>query len=413
MTVNQWFLVGGLILLVLVLAEQWLKEGPISSAIVYLGLGFVLGPKVLNLIDYNVFEHPKTMELGAEVLVIISLFSAGLKLKHSFMHPHWRISGLLASATMMISVVLLAVTGHFVYGLSLGAAVLLGGVLAPTDPVLASAVQVQNQNDEDRIRRALTGEAGLNDGTAFPVVMLGLTVLGARWEGVDSGILRWALVDFAWAIPGGLAIGYCCGWLAAKAVMRVHSSVSERLVVEDFVALGLIALSYGLAQVLWTYGFLSVFAAAVAFSRVEREDFNGHEGFSSALIRFSVQLERIGEILTVTFVGYIAGYLDYSGVVLLLPALLILFIRPAAVYGVLGRSLPAHDHRLISWFGIRGIGSVYYLSYALNHGLGGDSAQLIFNLVMVTIVISIFVHGVSASPIMRLHDRQSRKTEAS
>ncbi len=405
MDINQWFLLLGLFLLVMVLAEQWLKRGPISSAIVYFGFGFLLGPEGFNFVEFDILNHPKWMELATEIVVLVSLFSAGLKLQFPFRHPHWKLSALLASLTMVLTVLMLGLSVHLAFGLAWGAAILLGGILAPTDPVLASAVQVKSVKDPDRIRRALTGEAGFNDGTAFPVVMMGLTILGARWTQADVPLANWIFVDVLWAIPGGLMIGYACGWLAARLIVKTHDNETDRLVIEDFVSIGLIAASYGLAQLLSTYGFLAVFASALAFAKVEAKDSEKNEEISPALIRFSTQLERIGEIVTVIFVGFIAARLNFSGWYLFLPFLLLLLIRPVSVFFALRGRLPKKEIFIISWFGVRGIGSVYYLAYALNHGLTGEPAKIVFNVVMVTIVISIFVHGISSSPIMRFHER--------
>lgn len=410
MEFHHWLLFGGIFLFAMVLGEQWLKHGPLSSAIIYLVVGFILGPQVLDIFKFRILEHPEIIEIGAEIVVIISLFSAGLKLQVPFRHAHWKISVILATATMVATVILLAAAGHYLLALPAAAALLLGGILAPTDPVLASQVQVQHENDKDRIRRSLTGEAGLNDGTAFPVIMLGLTLLGFRWSDADSPIWKWALVDLLWAVPVGLAIGYGCGWLAARLIVKVHSNRDQKLVIEDFASMGLIAASYGLAQMVSSYGFLAVFAAGIAFARVEKKSpgTGDDEGLSPALIRFSTQLERIGEVATVLFVGIVAGNLNYSGWSLLAPLILILVIRPLAVFIFIGRRLPFKEFLIVSWFGIRGIGSIYYLAYAINHGFAGDAASVVFNLVMVTIVVSIVAHGISASPIMNFYDRSKK-----
>lgn len=413
--INFWFIISGSFLLLLVLGDRWLKHGPISPAIVYLAIGFVFGPKVFGLFDLDVFTHTKMMELGAEIVVIISLFSAGLKLRMPFTHPHWKLSALLASLGMVLTVTLLSVVGHFIFDLPWGAAVLLGGILAPTDPVLASEVQVKDEKDSNRIRRALTGEAGFNDGMAFPVIMLGLTLLSTRWEYSDHPLLKWALVDVAWAVPGGLAIGYLCGWLAVGMISSIHSNKSEDSLIEDFASIGLTAIAYGLAQVCSTYGFLAVFAAAVAFARHEsrffakQKDKNGKdaEGLSPALVRFSTQMERYGEALTVLFVGLVVGNMWFAAHYLLVPVILILLIRPIAVFTSLRNLIPHREKWIVSWFGIRGIGSVYYLAYALNHGAEGEPAQVLTSLIIITIVCSIFVHGISAGPLMRRFGRTS------
>ena len=153
-------------------------------------------------------------------------------------------------------------------GLSWGAAVLLGAVLAPTDPVLASDVQVEHAADRDRLRFSLTGEAGMNDGTAFPFVMLGLWLMNLHAPG--TSIWRWMAVDLVWAVAGGLGVGTLIGTLVGQLVIYLRRKHRVALGLDEFLSLGLIGLSYGLALAAHAYGFLAVFAAGLALRRIER-----------------------------------------------------------------------------------------------------------------------------------------------
>ena len=144
---------------------------------------------------------------------------------------------------------------------------LLGAILAPTDPVLASDVQVANPGDHDRLRFGLTGEGGLNDGTAFPFVMLGLGWLGLHELG--EGGWRWWTVDVLWAVAGGLGLGYLLGTLVGRLIIYLRVRHREALGSDEFISLGLIALTYGLALLSLTYGFLAVFAAGLALRRID------------------------------------------------------------------------------------------------------------------------------------------------
>ena len=157
---------------------------------------------------------------------------------------------------MTITVGLVALVGVYVLGLPLGAAILLGAVLAPTDPVLASDVQLESAADTDRFRFSITGEAGLNDGTAFPFVMLGLGLLGLHELG--EGGWRWLTVDVVWAITGGLAIGAAGGMAIGRLVVYLRREHKESVGADEFLALGLIAFVYGAAVLTHTYGFLAV-----------------------------------------------------------------------------------------------------------------------------------------------------------
>jgi NhaP-type Na+/H+ or K+/H+ antiporter len=326
---------------------------------------------------------------------------------------------------MTLTVGLIALAGHFLLDLPIGAAILLGAVLAPTDPVLASDVQVEDAGDRDRLRFGLTGEAGLNDGTAFPFVMLGLGLLGLHPLG--EGGWRWLAVDVVWAIVGGLVIGYLCGLAVGRLVVFLRREHKEAVGLDEFLTLGLIALSYGVALFAHSYGFLAVFAAGLALRRTERaavgEDApldvkaaaaaeGGEEEIATdpehaptymtnAVLSFNEQLERIGEVALVLLVG---GLLTKS----LLPRealwfvpLLFLVIRPVSVgFGLFGARMSRAQRRLTSWFGIRGIGSIYYLMFAVTHGLPEPLARPLIGITLTTIAASIVVHGISVTPLM-------------
>jgi NhaP-type Na+/H+ or K+/H+ antiporter len=215
---------------------------------------------------------PVILEGVAEVGLLISLFSVGLKLGLPFSSRQWRLPLRLAFGSMALTVALIALAGYFLLALPLGAAVLLGGILAPTDPVLASDVQVDDPGDRDRLRFSLTGEGGLNDGAAFPFVMLGLGLLGLHDLGAAGW--RWLAIDVLWAFVGGLFIGglFIGGLLGAmigKLVVYLRTHHKEAVGLDEFLALGLVALAYGVAQLAYASGFLAVFAAGLALQRIK------------------------------------------------------------------------------------------------------------------------------------------------
>jgi NhaP-type Na+/H+ or K+/H+ antiporter len=313
-------------------------------------------------------------------------------------------------------------------------AVLLGAVLAPTDPVLASDVQVSGPADREDLRIALTGEAGLNDGTAFPFVMLGLGLMGIHELGPFG--VRWLALDVVWAVAGGLAIGALSGTLVARIVLYLRRTHREAVGLDEFLGLGLIALSYGLALSLHTYGFLAVFAAGLAVRQVERRE-TGEEPkdpqvieeatggdpetdathpdrapayLASVLLGFNEQLERIGEIALVVLVGAMLSTIPISLESVIFAALLFLVLRPIAVLvGLAGSRTPAMQRAYIAWFGIRGIGSLYYLMFALAHGLPDGLGATLAEIVLVTVGMSIVVHGVSVTPLMERYEAYRRR----
>ncbi|HEY0017937.1 MAG TPA: cation:proton antiporter [Longimicrobium sp.] len=427
-----WFLVIGLLFVVMALAGSVLRRLPLSTAMLYLAAGAALGPHGAGLLNVDIYEQSELWERITEVAVLISLFAAGLKLRVPLRDGLWMLPLRLASLSMILTVGMVAAVGVYGMGLSWGAAVLLGAILAPTDPVLASDVQVTHPTDQDRLRFGLTGEAALNDGAAFPFVMLGLGLLGLHELG-DGG-WKWAAVDVVWAVAAGLGTGIVLGTLVGRLVLYLRSEHREAVGLDDFLALGLIGLAYGAALLLKGYGFLAVFAAGLALRRIELRAAGGEEPpedvlvaaasadaeklatdperapayMAQAALGFTEQLERIGEAAVVLLLG---GMISWS----LLPLnalwfipLLLLVIRPVAVYvGLIGcRATPA-QRRMIAWFGIRGIGSVYYLTYAMQHDLPEAQSRPMAALVLTVVAVSVVVHGVSVTPLMRLYSRRT------
>ncbi len=426
MTAITWFLVVGALLVMLAVASSVMKRLPLSVAMVYLAAGVLVGPLALDLFHVDPVDQAALLERITEVAVIISLFSAGLKLRTPLNDSRWRTPVRLAFLSMTVTVGLIAAAGVFGMGLPLGAAILLGAVLAPTDPVLAADVQVEHPTDRDQLRFSLTGEAGLNDGTAFPFVMLGLGLLGLHEIGEWGW--KWLAVDVVWSIVGGLAVGTVMGMAVGRFILYLRREHKEGVGLDDFLALGLIALSYGVALLLHTYGFLAVFAAGLALRRIERKHTGGDEPppdvrleaeaeaaaevatdpekapayMAQAVLAFSEQLERIGTVGVVVLLGGMLSQSYVSVHAFWFVPLLFLVIRPLAVYaGLLGAGVSPTRRRLLSWFGIRGIGSVYYLAFAIEHGISRGAAEQLTSLMLAVVVTSIVVHGVSVTPLMR------------
>jgi NhaP-type Na+/H+ or K+/H+ antiporter len=422
--IDLWFTVIGLLLLAVALAGSYVKRLPLSTSMVYLGAGIALGPGGVGMLRIDALKDARLLERLSEIAVIVSLFTAGLKLRLPLRDPRWRPAFRLASLSMVVTVGLIALAGRYLLDLPWGAGVLLGAVLAPTDPVLASDVQVEHPHDRDELRFGLTAEAGLNDGTAFPFVMLGLGLLGAHELGPGGG--RWLAIDLIWAVFGGLLIGAALGAGVARLVLYLRRKHKEAVGLDDFLAVGLIALSYGLALLAHSYGFLAVFAAGLAMRTVERKqsgdqapklnsggpaEESKHElathpekapaYMAHALLEFNEQLERAGEIAVVVLIGALLR-LD---VILAQPwwfvPLLFLAIRPAAVYlGMAGSRVRHSERSLMGWFGIRGIGSLYYLTYAITHGLPAELAERLAGLTLLVIAASVLIHGISVTPLM-------------
>ena len=419
------------------LAGTLLQRLPLSTAMLYLVAGFALGPAGLALMAPDPIEYSVAIEKAAEIAVLISLFAVGLKLGLPLSDKRWHLPVRLAIISMIVTVGLITVVGMAGFGLSLGAAVLLGAILAPTDPVLASDVQVTEANDRDRLRFSLTGEGGLNDGAAFPFVMLGLGLLGLHDLG--SGGWRWLAIDVVWAVFGGLVIGAVSGAMIGKLVIYLRSRHKMSVGLDEFLALGLIAIAYGLALLCHTYGFLAVLAAGVALQRVQGQSsqrassaprnlaLQAGQGNEEALATdsrfagaylmrevqdFNDQLERIAEVAVVLIVGAMLAYVPLEHGPFWFVALLLLVIRPLAVWvGLLGAAVSRDQRTLISWFGIRGIGSIYYLMFAINHGIAPSLATEFISITLLVVATSVVVHGISVTPLMNLYaNRKARRT---
>ena len=430
MPFSVWFVVAGAVLTLMAMASTLLKRVPLSAAQVYLLVGIGIGPLGIGLLTLDPLAEAHVLERVTEVAVILSLFAAGLKLRMPLADGRWRLPLRLAVVSMVLTVSLVAAIGVVGLGLSLGAAVLLGAVLAPTDPVLAGDVQVEGVGDADRLRFALTGEAGLNDGAAFPFVMLGLGLLGLHDLGPHG--LTWWGVDVLWAVAGGIAIGGGLGTGLGHVILWLRRERREAAGTDEFLALGLVALSYGVALLAHTYAFLAVFAAGLALRFVERR----HTGetpseevealvaagddeaamdaeaapavMARTVLGFTEQVDRIGAVAVVVLTGALVHLAEFTVASGLFVGALFLVVRPVAVaVGLLGSATSGVQRGLTAWFGVRGIGSLYYLFYAVAHGAGGAETPRLLGLVLAVVAASTVVHGISVTPVMGWYRRRS------
>lgn len=419
MTSAIGFLVVGALMLAMGLAAPSMRRLPLTTAIIYLAVGMIVGPTFLGLFHFNPLKQSAVLELLTEAAVLISLFAAGVKLPAPVTWARWRSPVLLAFASMAVTVILVAAYGYYLLALPLGAAMLLGAILAPTDPVLAGDVQVRHPGDRDRLRFNLTCEAGMNDGSAFPFVMLGLGMLGLHPLG-EFG-LRWIFVDVLWATAGGILIGAAGGVAIAHAAagLRRADPQSERY--DDLIGLGLVGAVYGVAVLAQTWGFLAVFFAAVALRQTELRLAGGaatpHAAEAPAAISqvsvdalvFKEHLERVSEILLVLLIGGTLFLDSWSWRAVGLAGFVFLIARPISVMGGLaGTRTPWPMRGMIGWFGVRGIGSLYYLMYAIEHGLPEPLALEFIHLTLIVVTLSILAHGISVKPLM-LRYWQARK----
>lgn len=434
-TSTIWFVLAGALLLGIALIGTVLKRMPLTASMFYLAIGAGLGPWGFGLLNVDALTHAPSLVWLTEIAVLISLFTAGLKLRLPISDRRWRPAVLLAAVAMMLTIAGAATLAAAAVGLSPGAALLLAALLAPTDPVLASDVQVVHENDAEPVRFSLTGEAGLNDGTAFPFVMLGLGLMGAHDLGPYGS--RWLTLDLVWAVVAGLGVGTLWGAGVGRLVIYLRRVHREAVGLDEFIALGLIALSYGVALLIGAYGFLAVFAAGLSVRRIEREHSEetppldvAQAGRSqeeqathpetapaymaNAVLAFNEQLERLGELAVVLVVGAMLASIERLGPGLVMAAGLFLVIRPLATWITLWRTpLSRRQRAIIAWFGVRGVGSVYYLAFALSHGVPAADARVLADITLVVVAASIVLHGVSVTPLMQWYSvRRPRRRQA-
>ncbi|HUP20430.1 MAG TPA: cation:proton antiporter [Gemmatimonadota bacterium] len=395
-------LIAGLALL----GGAWLPNAlagrPLSPPIVFVAFGWL----VFNLPVPFEFPRPwagddaRFTERVTELVLIVSLMSAGLKIDRPLLHRDWGLTARLLALTMPLTIAAIAFLGAWALGLAPAAALLLGAVLAPTDPVLASDVQVGGPGEDEKtageVRFALTSEAGLNDGLAFPFVYAAIAIAAGGEPTTWLG--SWLAVDVLYRVAMGVVIGGVLGWGLAHLLFGIgEAKLANRA--DALIVLAMTLLVYSLAELAHGYGFLAVFVAGYAIRQYEQE----HE-YHSRLHEFSVQTEKVLLAgLLVLFGGLLAsGILDlltWRGVAVALAVVLV--VRPAAgLAGMVAADVPRRERAAIAFFGIRGIGSFYYLAYALNREEFG-TAMGIWAVVGLVVLISIVLHGVTVSPVMR------------
>jgi NhaP-type Na+/H+ or K+/H+ antiporter len=327
---------------------------------------------------------------------------------------------------MPITIVAAAVLGWGVLGMLLPSAILLGAVVAPTDPVLASDVQVKSphegvdeeiepEDQEGEVRFSLTSEAGLNDGLAFPFTYLAIAAAAATAPLASAGWLgEWFLVHVLYEIAVGIVAGYVVGQVIARLIFR--GPVTTRLgeVMSGTEALGTTLLAYGVTELLGGYGFIAVFVAAIELRHFEWE----HE-YYEVIHDYAVMTERIVmAAVMILFGGAIMGGLfdPLTWVHVAVGLALILVVRPVAgLVGLWGTSMSWMERFVVSSFGVRGIGSFYYLAYALNEASFAErellvAADELWALVGFVVLASVAIHGISVNPVMGILDRRREET---
>jgi len=435
MSADLVYLLAGLALLLAVVLPVALSSLAISSPIVLVLAGALIGLLPLPKgVSASPVDNPVFTEHLTEFCVLVALMGVGLALDRPLdirswaSWKRWDTTWRLLAIAMPLSIAAVAVLGWWAMGLGPAAALLLGAVLSPTDPVLASDIQVagptsgeetdEEIDESDEVRFALTSEAGLNDGLAFPFVYAAIFLV------TMGGVAEWGLRWLAWELVGkvviGVAVGIAVGWLLSKAAFRSPwPSLRLAETGEPLLALAAVLVSYGAAQVASGYGFLAVFACAMTLRSMER----GHDYH----VHMHQVIERLERLLTLTVLlllgvaltNGLLGHLTWQAAAV--GAALVFVVRPVA--GILAlrlgrgrdrvgdRVLSDREELVAAFFGVRGVGSLFYLAYATAEAEFGD-VDLLWATVAFTVTLSVLWHGVTATPAMHWVERGREQRRA-
>jgi len=401
---------AGFVVCVAIAALSYQRERAYSASVIYLALGVAAGA-VLHLLGGERIDPIADAELVgriAEGALLVAVFTAGLRVERTLFSGQWRSVVILIALVMPACVALIALFGTQVMGLSLGAALVLGAVLAPTDPVLAGDIGVgapgEQADHPEEARFAISAEAGLNDGLAAPLVLFGLVVAAGA---ASEDVLEWALADVLLAIPVGVLVGALGGYGLAALVHTGRERGMLDTQFDGFVAIAAPLLLYGVAEALGGIGFVAGFVGGLGFRRYEfgheynRELHDGAEVFEK-LLELAVILV-LGSTVTLTALGEpgVAGWL--------LAPLLLLVIRPAAVFACFApmRALGMRSRLFLAWFGVRGVAALYFCTLAVQTGILSPSEEgTVVWTALVCVMVSILVHGMTSDPLGRKLDEE-------
>ncbi|MGI8892182.1 MAG: cation:proton antiporter [Bacteroidia bacterium] len=422
---NIWLLIIGLAILAITALPRSFAKYPFSAPMMLIILGYVavvlpFGLKAPDPKIQNDFAEHLT-----EIAVIISLMGAGIKIDRKPSWKGWNITWRLLTITMILTIALTALVGWWLAAFVPASAILLGAVIAPTDPVIATEVQVgapgkgssstyknpkkhenKNEYQEDEVRFALTSEAGLNDGLAFPFTNLAVAMMLAASSSSDW-FQNWLLKDVFYQIIVAVIAGLGLGYVIARMLLSLKAETNFAKAMTGMGALAATFIIYGITEIIGGYGFIATFIGAVVIRNYKRDHPYHIEMFK--LVEKAEGLLIVG-VLVALGAAIAGGLLAPINMSLIVCALLIIFIiRPVSgLIGLIGFNAPWRERLAISFFGIKGLGSLYYLSYALNKA-EFPGADEIWALVALVIVISVFVHGITATPVTNMLDKMRNK----
>lgn len=402
---------------VIILLTAWLpmvlRRLPLSLPILCILIGIGLSRTPLAPFAVNPLENRELTLRFCEFVVIVALMGAGLKLDRRIGWRSWEVTWRLLGIAMPLTIVGISGLAWFLLGIPAASALLIGAALAPTDPVLASDVQVgpPRSGEEDDVRFSLTSEAGLNDGLSFPFVYLAIAMAAA--SSFDGALLLgWFTHDVLWRLAAGIVLGWLTGKLLGFLTFHLPKSIELARTGDGLVAIGITCLAYGITEMAHGYGFVAVFIAALTLRSAERQN-----AYHEHLHDFTEQVERLLMAVLMVFFGLMIGDgtlvsgLNWS---IALTAVIALFaVRPIAAWlSLLGGPQPMEEKAIIGFFGIRGLGSLYYMAFATSAAKFADEPSL-WSTVFLVILLSVVIHGTTVTPLMRHLDRRRNSANSS
>ncbi len=403
------YAVVGVLTLLAALLPRLLRRAPISLPMVFLAAGALTFAIVGPLPDPDPREHQSFTLHLTELCVIISLMGAGLALNRPIGWRRWSSTWRMLGIAMPLTMVATAFLGWAVLGFGIAGAVLLAAAVAPTDPVLATEVQVAEPTDEpekldDEARFTLTSEAGLNDGLAFPFVYVAIAI-SLVGPAPSDWFAHWFALDVVWRLSAGVLGGLAVGWMLRKLFFGTRSSkIRLAHAAEGFVALAATFLAYGFTELINGYGFVAVFVCACTIRAGERS-----HSYHRVLHQYIEQLERLLTVGILILLGGAATTGLLAGVgwqEVLVAVVIIVIIRPVSGWiGLANGKTGPRERGVIAFFGVRGIGSLFYISYALQEGDFVEQDSL-WQIICIVVIASVIIHGVTATPVMGYLDRK-------
>ncbi len=412
---NHYIILASLGLATLLMA--WLpaisKKINVSYPIIILALGLLLYFVGTPLGWPDTIWDDQALMYFSEAIVIISLMGAGLKIGSEYSFKAWKRPLLLLFVTMPICMVAAYFMGVYFMALSIPAAVLLAAVLAPTDPVLAAEIQLDDplreEKSKDKIRFSLTAEAGLNDGMAFPFTFLAVMLAQAGgWAMVNYS--EWFWDKLVLKILIGIAVGIILGRLTGYLFHYLHNKKKIKTF-DGFLALSLTFLTYGVAELVHGYGFMAVFFAGLTLRYFEK--MNGN--YKKKMHDFTHEIERLMIVVWLILFGGsifngVLDLTDWRGITF--SVLFVLVIRPlAGLIALIGIKDSFKSKLAISFLGIRGVGSIFYLSWAFLQTDGFENKSELYSITAYIILFSIILHGFTAPWIIQYFKKNNKEEE--